>query len=263
MQRARLRLGCALVTTIALLAVPTVSHAASRTAKDPAAIITTRHKVLRNIAPSPDFFSVCATKGQNDPGCIRAELAAIRNARGDERMKRHAMTLPNNYRSLSVAEQTFVVTNLERVDRGRPPIAGLTSKLNLLSHLAATLDRDPIITIALARVIGVTNYRSVWANDLGPLASDYDWMYDDGYSGIDSINRACLRPHEKGCWGHRANILMTFPAGLTLSGGAGTSHPLGASIAEIVACGHRKPHYTYTWAQALAHGANGHRVTAR
>jgi hypothetical protein len=220
------------------------------------------HNPRHNIAPSPDFFDACSEHGSNDPTCVSEVLAAIRHARRGEHMKRHAMTLPNNYTALSVAEQTFVVTNLERVDRGQPAVRGLTSKLNLLSRLAATLDKDPVITIALAKVLGLTDYRSLWANDLGPLASDYDWMYDDGYSGINSINRDCLRVHEKGCWGHRDNILQSFPKSSVLSGGAGTAHPLGASIALIVACGRGTQHYTYTWAQALAHGANGHRVTA-
>lgn len=253
----RLRFAAA-AAVLALTGTLAPAMAASGATVAPAAHQPARH----NINPSPDFFGVCAEKGRNDPDCIRAELAAIRNARGHEHMKRRAMTLPDNYPKLSVAEQTFVVTNLERVDRGRPPIVGLTKKLDGLSRLAASLQRDPVITILLAKVLGLTDYRSIWASDLGPLASDYDWMYEDGFSGIYSINRACLRPHQKGCWGHRANILIAFPKGSVLSAGAGTAHPLGASIAEIIACGHSRPHYLYTWKQALAHGANGHRITA-
>jgi hypothetical protein len=236
---------------------PTVAAASSSTG--PA-----HHTQRRNIAPTPNYFELCARRGQNDPVCMAEVLAAIKNARKhDHHMTKRAMILPNNYTQLTVAEQTFVVMNLERVDRGIRPIEGLVPKLNLVSHLAAVLRVDPIVSNLVARLLGIGEWRSIWAGDLGPLASDYDWMYRDGYSSSGSINVACPRPTAAGCWGHRHNILSRFAGLAHVIGGAGTAKPLGASIAALTAGIRGKaPHFTYTWRQALNHGANGHKIVA-
>src|SRR5580698_2423710 len=139
MLRARGRFAWALLAGAALLTVTAApGHASTREVRDnPGLQVVVNahagHNPRHNIAPSPDYFEVCSEQGANDPTCIASELKAIRHARQGEHMKRHAMTLPNNYSSLPVAEQTFVVTNLERVDRGLPALQGLTSKLNLIS----------------------------------------------------------------------------------------------------------------------------------
>ncbi len=231
-----------------------VSAGGSRSA---ARTVSQRH----NIAPSPNYFEVCAGRGRNNAQCISEELAAIRNARRhDHRVIKRAVILPDNYTHLSVAEQTFVIMNLERVDRGIRPIVGLVPKLNGISHLAAVLRVDPLVTNLVGRLLGIRTWRSIWAGDLGPLASDYDWMYYDGYSPNGSINIDCQRPTESGCWGHRHNILGGF-GGLTPVAGAGTAKPVGASIAALNAgITGRLPHFTYTWQDALNHGANGHHI---
>jgi hypothetical protein len=107
---------------------------------------------------------------------------------------------------------------------------------------------------------GVSQYGSIWAGDFGPLASDYDWMYNDGYSQDGSgINVDCQSAHAKGCWGHRDNILATYSQP-TLSAGAGTGRPAGASIAEVMTGGRDSaPTYTYTWREAKRNGANRRR----
>jgi hypothetical protein len=260
------------VVSAALAAVAPAASASTASRHTSAARVATSASVAvgrqlrnpaRNIAPHPNFFGVCAEKGHNSSACITEELAAIRNARSHEHMRRHAFTLPNNYTKLTVTEQTFVVTNIERVDRGLKPIVGLTSRLNLASHLAAVLRVDPTISNLVARLLHITSWGSIWAGDLGPLASDYDWMYEDGYSGSNSINIACRTRRARGCWGHRENILHRFGSGQVVVGGAGSANKLGTSIAELIAGGYSHPHYVFTWAQALAHGANGHRATAR
>jgi hypothetical protein len=220
------------------------------------------HTRRHNIAARPNYFELCALRGRNDPQCIAEELAAIRHARKhDHRVTKRAMILPINYTQLSVAQQTFVVMNLERVDRGIRPIQGLVPRLNLVSRLAAALQTDPVVNNLVGHLLGIGAWRSVWASDLGPLASDYDWMYNDGYSASGSINIACQRPSSVGCWGHRHNILARFKGLSHVVAGVGTAQPIGRSIAALTA-GIRgaSPHYSYTWQDALDHGANGHRV---
>ncbi|HWC33953.1 MAG TPA: hypothetical protein VG650_03905 [Mycobacteriales bacterium] len=210
----------------------------------------------RNLRPQPDFLPVCATKGWQNQECTHQVLAAIEHARALEGVKRPRMVLPRNYDSLTVAEQTFVVTDLERVARGLKPFAGLTRPLNAASHAAAAAKVDPMPVVSLLRALGVTEYGSIWAGDFGPLASDYDWMYNDGYAS-NGINLACLTPQSPGCWGHRDNILGTYQHKPTLLAGAGTAKPKGDSIAEVMTGGSgRAPAFTYSWRTAKRHGAN-------
>jgi hypothetical protein len=114
---------------------------------------------------------------------------------------------------------------------------------------------------ALLSLLGIREYASIWAGDFGPLASDYDWMYNDGYAGSGSINIDCRTPGESGCWGHRNAILGLFSGLSHLIAGAGSSSATGSSLAEVLAgTSTRAPSYTYTWTDALAHGANGHKT---
>lgn len=215
----------------------------------------------RNVAPAPDYLNQCATAGPNDSTCMRLALQAIDNARATEGVG--PMILPKNYRKLSIARQTFVVTNLERVDRGLRPIKGLTGKLNANAKHAAAVREDPTLINAVMSLLGIRAYDSIWAGDFGPLASDYDWMYNDGYSSGGSINIDCATPRSTGCWGHRHAILDSFKGLRTILAGGGTSDRVGSSIAEIlVGSTHRSFRYVYRWGRALAHGADGHKITA-
>jgi hypothetical protein len=214
---------------------------------------------LHNRPPSPDFFDVCATKGYNNAGCIREVLAAIDHARSHEHMKKTRVVLPRNYTKLTVAEQTFVITNLERVDRGLRPFRGLSAALDHVAKLAAGLRLDATLVATLLRTLHIASYGSNWASDYGPLSADYNWMYNDGYSAKHGINLACLGPGDAGCWGHRHNILWHYSQSLLIAG-AGTAKPAGSSIAAIYSgASGAAPRFDYTWKQALHHGADhGH-----
>ena len=50
----------------------------------------------------------------------------------------------------------------------------------------------------------------------------YGWMYDDGldHDGT-SKNLDCSSSHPSGCWGHRDNVLMRYPAGTQTALGIG------------------------------------------
>lgn len=217
-----------------------------------------------NLPPHPNYIPVCVRHGDTAAVCIKSVLAAIRHARTVERVKAPTMILPRNFGKLSASRQTFVVTDLERVARGRRPFAGMTAALDHRAHTAAIARRDPTIPASLVRRLKIERYGSIWAGDLGPLAADYDWMYNDGYSTHHSINLACTTPSSSGCWGHRDNIIGSYGALPSLLIGAGTGRPAGASLAEVLAAGSGKaPKFVYTWKQALAHGANGHPVAPR
>ncbi|HVT63682.1 MAG TPA: hypothetical protein VHD81_00825 [Mycobacteriales bacterium] len=211
----------------------------------------------RNRAPQPSFLTACS-RNWRSAECTRLALMAIENARAAEGVKHPALVLPRNYAKLSVAEQTFVLTDLERVARGLKPFMGLTRPLNLVSHTAAVAGVDPEPVLSLLRKLDIFEYGSNWAGDFGPLASDYDWMYNDGYSS-SGINLACLSPQSNGCWGHRDNILGTYQHLPTLLSGAGTASPPGASIAVVLSGSRSKaPEFTYTWQEAKRHGADAH-----
>jgi hypothetical protein len=216
-----------------------------------------------NLPPSPNYLQACAEQGWSNKSCVVQALSAIEHARKHEGVKKPRLVLPNNYDALSTAEQTFVITDLERTARGLKPFRGLTATLNTASRLAAVLRLDPTPAISLLRLLGVTEYGAIWAGDFGPLASDYDWMYNDGYSASGSINIVCLIPRSSGCWGHRENILGGYHSAPTLLAGAGTGQPAGASIAEVLTGGYgRAPKFTYTWKQAVRHGAANARASS-
>src|SRR4051794_21154217 len=155
-----------------------------------------------NIAAKPDYRRACASYRSNSNGCVTKALAAIDRARAMEHVR--PMILPDNFTTLSYAEQTFVVTNLERVDRGSAPFRGITAKLNSTAKHAARANVDPAPAYSMIDQFAVLDYQSNWTSNFGPLAGDYGWMYDDGYG---SYNVDCASASAPGCWGHRDIIL--------------------------------------------------------
>lgn len=208
-----------------------------------------------NIEAEPDYRASCADYHSNSSGCITKALAAINRARSMEDVR--PMILPDNFTKLSYAEQTFVVTNLERVDRGLPPFRGITHKLNKTAKQAATANVDPAPAYSVVDEFLVLDYQSNWTSNFGPLAGDYGWMYDDGYG---SYNVDCASPSAPGCWGHR-DIILTKYTKPGLISGVGSDKQNGlVSIAQLFVAGKgQHPTFTYTWRQALRHGADGYR----
>jgi len=221
-----------------------------------------RRNPRHNVAPRPNYLPVCSERGYHSHACVKQELAAIRNARRLEHVKHPRMILPSNFAHLSTAEQVFVVTDLERVGRGIRPFRGLTKSLSNIAHASAVSNTDPMLATTTMRTLGIYEYGSIWASDLGPLGADYDWMYNDGY-GKSQVNIACPTRGAAGCWGHRENIIGSYSGLPVLIAGAGTSTPAGRSVTELLAGSSGKtPQFTYTWKNALRHGANGQRITS-
>jgi hypothetical protein len=244
-------LGAALTATVAPAAASaapapyphaTRATATGGTTSDPAT----------NVAPTPDYWPTCTSSGAGSQTCIDAVVAAIDHARALEGVA--PMVLPSGFASMSTAVQTFVVSNLERVDRGLQPAAGMVATLNSLSADAAGKDADPALpSWDPIGPFSPNRWGSNWAGDLNALAADYDWMYDDGWGPTGSYNLDCTSATASGCWGHRHNILGSYAGEELITGVASVVQSQWTSIAQIFVAGTGSyPAFTYSWPQATS-----------
>ena len=202
----------------------------------------------QNVPESPSYWPTCSQAGATSQACIDAVVAAINNARSLEGVV--PMVLPSGFASLSPAQQTFVVSNLERVDRGLAPVAGMVDSLNTLAATAAANDADPMLSTWTVGTFRANAWGSIWAGDLNPLAADYDWMYNDGWSPTGSINLDCTSATAAGCWGHRHVILST--GSNLITGVATVNESRWLSDAQIFVVGSGTfPAFTYSWADVV------------
>jgi hypothetical protein len=209
--------------------------------------------------PSGSLPAACASA----PGgteCVNAAIYYLDQARAS--LGEPAYKLPADFPSLKPAEQMFILTNLDRLQAGLPPIAGLTNALDhdaQVSGIATDEDPTPSDTSEMHA------YTSNWAGGYpnGPLAYEA-WMYDDG---LGSPNVTCTATHPSGCWGHRHDILWEFDQTDVLAMGAAAGKDPGGfpSYAMILFAGFPpdpgiddpgyQPVYSYTWQQAVDDGA--------
>ncbi|MGA2970202.1 MAG: hypothetical protein ABSE75_10390 [Acidimicrobiales bacterium] len=149
----------------------------------------------------------------NDSSCNAYVLEAIDNARAEENLS--PMVLPTNWTSLTIPEQMFVITNLERVARGYPPYLGLNAKLDHAAMSAALLEHDPQLASGFAvgfNALGARAWGGSWSEGFDTLAADYVMLYDDGWGGtLDTSNITCTSPTAPGCWSHRDELLGDAP----------------------------------------------------
>jgi len=227
--------GLAVAAAALAVTLPVQAASAATTLSDPA----------QNVIPSPAYWSLCLDEGRDSQACTDAIVAAIDHARSLEGVG--PMTLPVDFGTLTTAQQTFVVSNLERVDRGLPPVAGMVDSLNALAVAAASADADPLLSGWTVGPFQVNGWSSIWAGDLNALAADYDWMYSDGWSPQGSYNLDCQSADASGCWGHRHAILRS---GADLITGVGSEmQTRWMSIAQIFVSGSgTHPAFTYSWA---------------
>ena len=165
------------------------------------------------------------------------------------------MVLPSDFGKLSVSQQLFVAVNRERVDRGLPPIAGLSTALAAVAERGASrgnLPPDP-----------GSSYRNVSTEWIGAVANAldavYQWMYlargaPQGAGSMQGSN-----------WADRHLILDDFGSAGTVVMGAsfdptGDSDPPdkgGTSLAAVLAVTATPGALAYTWTQAQADLASG------
>ena len=110
------------------------------------------------------------------------------------------MHLPSNFRDLTAREQLFVLLDLERVNRGEPPVLALTGSLDTSADAGAATGRDPAVPAGP----GFDAWYAIDVDYGKPLAADWWWMYDDGFG---SGNIDCHKAGGPGCWVHRDNML--------------------------------------------------------
>ncbi|HEU5002281.1 MAG TPA: fibronectin type III domain-containing protein [Actinomycetota bacterium] len=170
------------------------------------------------------------------PACVSAALPEINRDRAAEGVG--PMALPFNYVSLTLNEQIFVVTNLERVDRGLAPATGLSAVLDGYAQQGALNDTDPPLLDSHA-----TEQAGNWASTANPLLADELFLYADGPGGG---NLSCTTADPSGCWGHRDNILLAVPQ-LIMGAGDTTSDPDGGSLAQLFAAGDTTNTTYFTW----------------
>ena len=174
-------------------------------------------------SPSQATFQAC--RGAPDSaGCIRSALSDIDAARSAEGVG--PMALPGDFASMDVPQQLLVVTNLERVDRGLAPVAGLAADLDSAAASAAAADQDPML-----KHFNGTMLASNWAGGMSStLLADFVWMYDDGPG---SGNLDCRRASDSGCWGHRHNILYQYDNPVAMGAGYAAHTRYGPSLTEL------------------------------
>jgi hypothetical protein len=150
----------------------------------------------------------------NGVACTDYVLAAINNARAIEGVR--PMVLPNNWFSLSVPEQLFVIADLERTARGLPPYVGINTALTADAQHAAATRSDPSVAPGFPMADdaqGSEGFGGAWSGGYTVLAADYIWMYDDtwGGSAAKTSNIACTSAGAAGCWAHRDELLGSDP----------------------------------------------------
>ena len=147
------------------------------------------------------------------------------------------MSLPSNWPSLTPPEQLFVLTDLERIDRGLAPISGLAANLNAYAQAGANAHTDP--PLPALRVHGGRHLRLHVRPSATALAM---WMYDDGPGGT---NVDCPASGGGGCWGHRDIILGSYAAPSLMGVG------YGPSTTQLFVGGDTVDTPYFTWAQEV------------
>lgn len=222
---------------IVLVAVPAASASGQWAGSDP----------FSNFAVT----ALSASCGSEPDGavCLDAAVASLDQARASLGQPPYA--LPADFDSLTGAQQAFVLTDLDRVLYGLPPVPGLAAGLDQDAALGVQGDADPRPSEP-----GVAGFTSNWAGGFANLPFAYEaWMYDDGPG---SGNVDCTAADTSGCWGHRHDILWEFGAGdvLGMGAAAGTDAHGAAGYAMLIADGRptAASGYTYTWSEAVADG---------
>lgn len=209
-----------------------------------------------NIAPNPDFVETCQPT-DNSLNCITQEIEAIDNAQVEEGLQPISINIAA-FTELSSAEQMFVLTDLERVIRGLPPVQAMTTQLDSVATKGAVQMTDPALngwTLTGGR--SAIAWDSNWAGGLNTVGSDYFWLYSDG----EGYNIDCTPTDQSGCFQHEENVLApisgtcngqrTLPQ-MVMGAGTATTAEYGPSEAEIIVqeCGGLPSDAVFTWSQA-------------
>jgi hypothetical protein len=190
------------------------------------------------------YNGACANPAAVTAACP-AGLTGVDVSRADEGVV--PMSLPTNFSALTGAEQVFVVTNLERVDRGLPPFSGLAANLDADAQAGAAGNTDPPLPT------GGSSAGANWGSSANLFTTDQLWMYEDGWAGSATTNEACSSPTAAGCWAHRDNILGSYASPSLMGASLIAGGPGGVSVAQVFAGGDTRDTPYFTWASVMAH----------
>ncbi len=157
----------------------------------------------RSLAVDEHVQPSCSGVRDFSATCLDESVAMLNAGRRSEHLG--PLLLPANWSRLSVPEQTFVLTELERTARGLKPDTGLAADWNAAARAGANAGQDPTRAGAGAH----RGFMSIWAGGQpNPIIATVGWIYDDGlYPDGTTHNIACSRTSSSGCWGHRDAIL--------------------------------------------------------
>jgi hypothetical protein len=180
-----------------------------------------------NTAPSQRFLNACRDMGTSTAANRRCDKAALRDF--DAVRKKEGlgpMTLPRDFASLSVPGQLLAISDVERVDRGRRAVLGMTKSLNKLAQQGANNDEDPPFPSPFPGSAGGGNWAGAGSS---VLLDDFYWMYDDG---LGSFNGDCTQSNQSGCWGHRHDILNAYDPRVVMGAAVAYNTQWGTSMTE-------------------------------
>jgi hypothetical protein len=194
--------------------------------------------------------------------CVDAIVSALNRARAHLGLGPYL--LPAGFDSLPGEQQLLILSNLDRLAYGLPPISGLSPALSAVSQVGVTNDADPDPSALLT---GMSSYgwSANWAGAFGNAPEAYyAWMYDDGWNGKQTSNLDCTSAKASGCWGHRIDVLAFSQQGALSMGAAVTRDvhgQLGYAMTLVWTPTSNWTTYTYTWSDAQTQGAGA--VTQR
>jgi hypothetical protein len=149
----------------------------------------------------------CTGAEDYTPSCLQGSLAMLNAGRLSEQLG--PVMLPSNWSRLTVAQQLFTLTELERTARGLPADSGLAADWDAAAQAGAEAGQDPTRGGS-----GANGLRAVWAGGQpNPIVVIADWLYADGvFPNGDSENLGCSTSEVTGCWSHRDTVLHDTPA---------------------------------------------------
>ncbi len=232
---ARGQLGAVPTTTSSSMPATTVPATSVPVTTVPATTVPASPGTLGTVPPAEPAAN--CTPAWAQMGTAPGALALIDYCRARQGVG--PLHLPSNFAGLSVPEQMLVIIDLERVNRGEVPVAGLTAALDRRAQQAAAAGVDPDV-----------GFGDIWEG--GPTSTaeaDYGWMYDDGYAGV---NVDCGAPGQPGCWGHRDIILAdNLPGPMVAGGGFLRGRPGRSSYTFALAVPGPRAKLVFSWASEL------------
>lgn len=165
----------------------------------------------------------CSGPGDSSAGCLDESVAMINAGRMPEGIG--PLELPSNWIGLTIPEQLFVMTDLERTSRGLAPYTGLAADFDGDAQAGADVAEDPTEggetyspLYAASPVVGESGssgggFASI-EDPVEPNAimATFAWVYTDGiFPNGTTGDGDCSASDPSHCWGHRDAILGDTP----------------------------------------------------